>query len=78
MHPSPCVIATTTTSCVDHYKTKQEIHQFLFSTLGILNDTTNIEDRNKLQNKGSKGLATTTQLYTAKIEIFKTSKKPDY
>ena len=30
---------------------------------------TNIEDRNKLQNKGSKGLATTTQLYTAKIRF---------
>ena len=48
-------------------------------------DTTNIEDHNKLQNKGSKGLATTTQLYTAKI-IFsqqkkkkkKKKKKPDY
>ena len=33
------------------------------------NDTTNIEERNKLQNKGSKGLVTTTQLYTAKIRF---------
>ena len=41
-------------------------------------DTTNIEDniedRNKLQNKGSKGLATTTQLFTAKI-IFSQKKQ---
>ena len=43
------------------------------------NDTTNIEDRNKLQNKGSKGLATTTQLYTAKIRFSQLAKKkPDY
>ena len=41
----------------------------IFNLLGRLNDTTNIEDRNKLQNKGSKGLATTTQLYTAKWDI---------
>ena len=77
--PSPCEIATTTTSCVDRYKTKtkQEIHQF-FLTLGILNDTTNIKDRNKLQNKGSKGLATTTQLYTAKMIFSQLAKKPDY
>ena len=39
------------------------------------NDTTNIEDRNKLQNKGSKGLATTTQLYTAKIRFSQLAKK---
>ena len=32
-----------------------------------MNDTTNVKDRNKLQNKGSKGLATTTQLYTVKM-----------
>ena len=80
MHPQPCEIATTTTSCVDRYKTKtkQEIHQFFFQTLGILNDMTNIEDRNKLQNKGSKGLATTTQLYTAKMRFSQLAKKPDY
>ena len=74
--PSPCEIATTTTSCVDCYKTKtkQEIHQN-FLTLGILNDMTNIEDRNKLQNKGSKGLATTTQLYTAKMGFSQLAKK---
>ena len=40
------------------------------------NDTTNIEDSNKLQNKGSKGLATTTQLYTAKIRFSQLAKKP--
>ena len=39
------------------------------------NDTTYIEDRNKLQNKGSKGLATTTQLYTAKIRFSQLTKK---
>ena len=39
---------------------------------------TNARDRNKLQNKGFKGLATTTHLYTAKNEIYKPSKKPDY
>ena len=39
------------------------------------NDTTNIEDRNKLQNKGSKGMATTTQLYTAKIRFSQLAKK---
>ena len=76
MHPSPCEIAIRTTSCVDHYKTKtkQEIHQ-KFLTLGILNDTTNIEDRNKLQNKGSKGMATTTQLYIAKMRFSQLAKK---
>ena len=41
----------------------------IFRLLGTLNDMTNIEDCNKLQNKGSKGLATTTQLYTAKWNI---------
>ena len=77
--PSPLKITPTTTSCVDRYKTKtkQEIHQF-FLTLGILNDTTNIEDCDRIQNKGSKGLATTTHLYTAKNVILSTSKKPDY
>ena len=35
---------------------------------------TNIKDRNKLQNKGSKGLATTTQLYTAKMRFSKLAK----
>ena len=56
MHPSPCVIATTTTSCVDRYKTKtkQEIPQIFFLTLGSLNDMTNTRDGNKLQKKGSK------------------------
>ena len=38
------------------------------------NDTTNTKDRNKLQNKGSKGLATTTQLYTAKIRFSQLAK----
>ena len=38
------------------------------------NDTTNIKDRNKLQNKGSKGLSTTTQLYTAKIRFSQLAK----
>ena len=38
-------------------------------------DTTNIEDRNQLQNKGSKGLATTTQLYTAKMRFSQLAKK---
>ena len=32
-----------------------------------MNDTTSVKDRNKLQNKGSKGLATTTQLYIVKM-----------
>ena len=36
---------------------------------------TNIEDHNKLHNKGSKGLATTTQLYTAKIRFSQLAKK---
>ena len=44
----------------------------------MLNDTANIEDRDRIQNKGSKGLATTTHLYTAKNVILSTSKKPDY
>ena len=35
---------------------------------------TNIEDCNKLQNKGSKGLATTTQLYTAEIRFSQLAK----
>ena len=35
---------------------------------------TNIEDRNRFQNKGSKGLATTTQLYTAKIRFSQLAK----
>ena len=39
------------------------------------NVTTNIKDSNKLQNKGSKGLATTTQLYTAKIRFSQLAKK---
>ena len=53
--PSPCVIATTTTSCVDRHKTeiKEEISRN-FLTIGSLNDTTNTRDRNKLQYKGSK------------------------
>ena len=38
---------------------------------------TSTENRNKLQNKGSKGLATTTQLYTAKWDIHN-KQKPDY
>ena len=68
--PRPCKTATTTTSCVDRYRTKTK-GKFInfFRLLGTLNDMTNIEDRNKLQNKGSKGLATTTQLYTAKWDI---------
>ena len=72
MHPSPCEIATTTTSCVDRYKTKtkQEISP-KFLTLGTLNDTTNARDHNKLQNKGFKGPATTTHLYTAKMKFTK-------
>ena len=54
--PSPRVIATRSTSCIDRYKTwtKQEISQNFFLTLGTLNDTTNTRDRNKLQNKGFK------------------------
>ena len=58
--------ATTTTSRVDRYKTKTKGKFINFKLLGTSNDTTNIEDRDKLWNKGSKGLATTTQLYTAK------------
>ena len=41
----------------------------------MLNDTTNIKDRNKLQNKGSKGLTTTTQLYIAKMRFSHQAKK---
>ena len=68
--PRPCETATTTNSCVDHYrtKTKRKFTNF-FRLLGTLNDTTNIEDCNILQNKGSRGLATTTQLHTAKWDI---------
>ena len=64
--PRHCETATTTTSCVDRYKTKTKCKFTNFKLLGTPNDTTSIEDRNKFQNKGSKGLATTTQLYTAK------------
>ena len=64
--PGPCETATTTTSCVDRYRSKTKRKFTNFKPLGTPNDTTSIEDRNKLQNKGSKGLATTTQLYTAK------------
>ena len=69
---SPCVIATTTTSCIDHHKTsiKEEISRN-FLTIGSLNDMTNTRDRNKLQNNGSKGLATTTHLYTAEMKFSK-------
>ena len=81
MHPQPKKKqkkpATTTTSCVNRYKTKtkQETYQNFFKTLGLPYDTTNIEDCNKLQNKGSKGLATTTQLYTAKIRFSQKKKE---
>ena len=64
--PRPCETATSTTSCVDRYRTKTKCRFTNCKLLGTQNDTTSIEDRNKLQNKGSKGLATTTQLYTAK------------
>ena len=58
--------ATTTTSRVDHYRTKTKCKFTIFKLLGTPNDATSTENHNKLQNKGSKGLATTTQLYTAK------------
>ena len=64
--PRPCETATATTSFVDRYRTKTKRKFTNFKPLGTPNDTTSIKDRNKLQNKGSKGLATTTQLYTAK------------
>ena len=67
--PRPCKTATTTTSCIDHYRTKTKWKFTNFRLLGTLNDTTNIEDHNKLRNKGSKGLTNTTQLYTAKWDI---------
>ena len=69
MYPQPFLkkkTAITTTSRVDRYKTKTKGKFIIFELLGTPNDTTNIEDRDKLWNKGSKGLATTTQLYTAK------------
>ena len=76
--PSPCVIATTTTSCIDRYKTKtkQEIPQ-IFLTLGSLNDMTNTRDRNKLQKKGSKDWQP-LHIYIQRNKNFKTSMKPDY
>ena len=55
----------------DQLTTKDQSHSL------PTNDTTNIEDRSKLQSKGSKGLATTTQLYTAKIRFSQLAKKPD-
>ena len=64
--PRHCETATTTTSCVDRYRTKTKCKFTNFKLLGTPNDATSTENRNKLQNKGSKGLATTTQLYTAK------------
>ena len=66
---------TTTTSRVDRYRMKTKCNFIIFKLLGTPNDMTNIEDRNKLQNKGSKGLATTTQLYTAKIRFSQLAKK---
>ena len=79
MHPQPLKkkTATTTTSHVDRYRTKAKCNFIIFKLSGTPNDTTSIENRNKLWNKGSKGLATTTQLYTAN-DIFTTSKIPDY
>ena len=53
----------------------QPLYTKIFKTLGMPYDTTNIEDRNKLQNMGSKGLATTTQLYTAKTRFSQQKKK---
>ena len=64
--PDPVKIATTTTSCVDCYRTKTKRKITNFKPLGTPKDTASIKDRNKLQNKGSKGLATTAQLYTTK------------
>ena len=64
--PDPVKQQLHQTSCVDSYRTKTKRKFTNFKLLGTPIDTTSIEDRNKLQNKGSKGLATTTQLYTAK------------
>ena len=50
--PRPCETATTTTSCVDRYKTKTKRKFTHFKLLGTLNDTTNIEDRNKTSEQG--------------------------
>ena len=72
--PSPLKSTTATTSCVNRYKTKTKCKFTNFKLLGTPNDTTNIEDRKKLQNKGSKGLATTTQLYIAKIRFSQLAK----
>ena len=62
----PCKIVNTTTSCVDCYRTKTKRKITNFKPLGTPKDTTSIKDRNELQKKGSKGLATTAQLYTGK------------
>ena len=68
---------TTTTSRVDRYRTKTKCNFIIFKLSGTPNDKTSIGNHNKLWNKGSKGLATTTQLYTAN-DIFTTSIIPDY
>ena len=65
IYASPDTV-TTTTSHVDRYRTKTKCNFIIFKLLGTPNDATSTENRNKLRNKGSKGLATTTQLYTAK------------
>ena len=65
IYASPDTV-TTPTSRVDRYRTKTKCNFIIFKLSGTPNDTTSIEDRDKLWNKGSKGLSTTTQLYTTK------------
>ena len=65
IYASPDTV-TTTTSRIDRYRTKTKCNFIICKLLGTPNDVTSTENCNKIWNKGSKGLATTTQLYTAK------------
>ena len=70
--PRHCETATTTTSHIDRYRTKTKCKLTNFKLLGTPNDATSTENRNKFQNKGSKGLATTTQLIIRYSQLAKT------
>ena len=69
---SLCVIATTTTSCVDRYKTKtkQEIPQNFFNSR-ITERYDQHQRSSQTSEKGIQELATTTHLYTAEIKFSK-------
>ena len=70
--PRHCETATTTTSRIDHYRTKTKCKFINFKLLGTPYDTTSTENRNKFQNKGSRDWQPLHN-YIQQNEIFTTS-----